>query len=218
MGRPGRPPQSLAGEVDDRILDAARTVFLEHGLAGASIDEIASIAHAGKTTIYARFPSKEALFAAVGMRNSAKVISRFESRPPAGATVEERLFSIGTGILERFLVSDVIDFMRLSIAEARRFPALAKFGRAARERAAESVAEALSQAMDSDVCPALAPDRIAATTRFFLDLVVANPLMRALTGEDLELIHAETGPHVKQSIGFFLAACRREQAAQMKAS
>jgi len=145
------------------------------------------------------------------MRNSAKVISRFESRPPDGATFEERLLSIGTGILERFLVSDVIDLMRVSIAEARRFPDLAKFGRIARERAAESVAEALSRATDTDVIrvyPTLAPDRLAATTRFFLDLVVAHPLMRALTGEDLELIHAEIKPHVEQSIGFFLAACR----------
>src|SRR5271165_2748197 len=178
--RAGRPPQKLAGEVDDRILDAAQRVFLDNGLAGASIDEIARLAHAGKTTIYARFPSKEALFAAVGMRNSAKVISRFESHPPGGATIEERLVSIGLSILQRFLVSDVIDFMRLSIAEARRFPDLAKFGRMARERAAEAVSQALSQIANAEeisTFPAFAPDRLAATTRFFLDLVVAHPLM-----------------------------------------
>jgi hypothetical protein len=34
--RTGRPPRELAGEVDQRILDAARRVFLERGLAGAS--------------------------------------------------------------------------------------------------------------------------------------------------------------------------------------
>jgi len=36
--RSGRPRRELAGEVDERILDAARQVFLEHGLSGASID------------------------------------------------------------------------------------------------------------------------------------------------------------------------------------
>ena len=38
--RAGRPSREFAGEVDQRILDAARRVFLERGLAGASIDEI----------------------------------------------------------------------------------------------------------------------------------------------------------------------------------
>jgi hypothetical protein len=32
-----------AGEVDKRILDAARRVFLERGLAGANIEEIAGL-------------------------------------------------------------------------------------------------------------------------------------------------------------------------------
>ncbi len=34
----GRPPKELAGEVDARILDAARKIFLERGFEGASID------------------------------------------------------------------------------------------------------------------------------------------------------------------------------------
>jgi hypothetical protein len=36
----GRPPKELAGEVDERILDAARKVFVERGFEGASIDEM----------------------------------------------------------------------------------------------------------------------------------------------------------------------------------
>jgi AcrR family transcriptional regulator len=57
--RAGRPPRELAGEVDARILDAARRVFLERGLGGASVDEIASLARAGKPSIYCRVHSKE---------------------------------------------------------------------------------------------------------------------------------------------------------------
>ena len=62
------------------------------------------------------------------MRNAARVRAGFESQAPAGATIEERLVSVGTDILKRLLVSDVIDFMRLSVAEARRFPDLASTG------------------------------------------------------------------------------------------
>src|SRR5580700_9946586 len=90
-GRVGRPPREQAGEVDARILDAARRVFLEHGLAGASIDEIANVARAGKPTIYARFPGKEALFAAVVMSNVAATAARFEGHVPTGSTLDERL-------------------------------------------------------------------------------------------------------------------------------
>src|SRR5271155_1948356 len=70
--RSGRPPRDLAGEVEERILDAAAKVFLERGFEDASVDEIADVARAGKPTIYARFPGKEALFAAVISRTCAK--------------------------------------------------------------------------------------------------------------------------------------------------
>ena len=62
--RCGRPPRELAGEVDERILEAARKVFLERGFEGASVEEIAEAARSGKPTIYARYPNKQALFAA----------------------------------------------------------------------------------------------------------------------------------------------------------
>ena len=209
--RIGRPPRELAGEVDDRILDTARRLFLEHGLAGASIDEIARLSRAGKPTIYARFPTKEALFAAVAMRNAARVRAGFESQTPVGGTIEERLVSVGTDILKRLLVSDVIDFMRLSIAEARRFPDLASVGRMARERGAQAVTQVLSEVADSDemgTCPAFAPERLATTTEFFIDLIVARLLMRALFGESLKLLRVEINTHVARGVAFFLAACR----------
>jgi len=208
--RIGRPPRELAGKVDDRILDTARRVFLERGLAGASIDEIARLARAGKPTIYARFPTKEALFKAVVMRNAATARARFESQLPAGATIEERLVKVGTDILGRLLVTDVIDFMRLAIAEARRFPDLANVGRMARERGAQAVTQVLSETAHSDEIEkylAFAPEFLAATTGFFIDLVVARLLMRAVFGEDLKLLRSEIRTHVAGSVAFFLAAC-----------
>jgi AcrR family transcriptional regulator len=143
--RAGRPPRALAGAVDERILDAARRVFLDQGLGGASIDEIARLAHAGKPTIYARFPTKEALFTAVAMRNAASVRAGFESFTPTGNTLEERLTSVATNILSRLFSSDAIDFMRLSVFEARRFPELVNIGRMARGRAAQVVTQVLRE-------------------------------------------------------------------------
>src|ERR1700733_1275130 len=104
--RIGRPPRGRVGEVDERILDAAQQVFLEHGLAGASIDEIASLASAGKPTIYARHSGKEALFAAVVIRNVEHNLARFASDPPKGETIEQRLVTVATGLLHWALGGD----------------------------------------------------------------------------------------------------------------
>jgi AcrR family transcriptional regulator len=209
--RIGRPPRALAGEVDDRILETAQRVFLERGLAGASIDEIARLARAGKPTIYARFPTKEALFSAVVMRNAANVRARFESQVPAAGTMGQRLITVGANILQSLLVSEIIDFMRLGAAEARRFPELANLGRMARERGAHAVARVLSEVAQSgeiENLPAFAPERLAATAGFFMDLVVARLLMRAVFGENLKLLRAEIKTHVTNTVSFFLAACR----------
>jgi len=56
--------------------------------------------------------------------------------------------------------------------------------------------------------PAFAPEFLAATTGFFVDLVVARLLMRAVFGEDLKLMRSEIDTHVAGSVAFFLAAGR----------
>jgi AcrR family transcriptional regulator len=210
--RTGRPPREFAGEVETRILDAAREVFLESGLAGATVDEIAARARAGKPTIYARFPSKEALFTAVIMRNVAANVARFQSHAPSGETIEQRLASIGVTILHWVLASDTVELMRLGIAEARRFPDLARrVHTMARDRGLEAVSRLLgevAQANDLGALPAFAPDRLATTTRFFLDVVILPLLMQALAGEKPKALQQEIGPHVARSVAFFLAACR----------
>jgi AcrR family transcriptional regulator len=210
--RTGRPPRELAGEVDTRILDAARRVFLERGLAGTSMDEIARLARAGKPTIYARFPNKEALFTAVVMQSIAANIERYEAHSPTGATIKERLESMAVTVLQWILVSDSIRLMRIAIAEASRFPDLASNVYAmGRERGAQAVARLLAEAAQSDelsTLPAFAPERVKTTTRFFQDLILSPLVQRALFGEKLKQLRAEIGPHVTRSVAFFLAACR----------
>jgi AcrR family transcriptional regulator len=213
-GRSGRPRRELVGEVDERILDAARRVFLEHGLSGASIDEIASRARAGKPTIYARFPSKEALFAAVVMRNVSAVVGRFEGHIPPGATIEERLTRLGATLLHWALAGDTVDLMRVGISEARRFPDLANGVQGmARQCGEGTVGRLLSEVAQSDglgTLPAFAPERLAVTTQCFMDLVFKPMILRALFGEKLETLRAEIETHVASRVAFFLAACRHD--------
>ena len=63
-----RNPRNAAGRprspiVDQAILRAALELFIEHGVAGASIEKIARRAGVGKTSIYRRWSAREALLA-----------------------------------------------------------------------------------------------------------------------------------------------------------
>ncbi len=209
--RCGRPPRELAGKVEERILDAAGTVFLQRGFSGASVDEIAEAACAGKPTIYARFPNKEALFAAVIERLVRKNTS-LEGISCPGASTVDRLEGLAAVILDRVLMPESIGLIRTAIAEALRFPGLAtSVGRMGRERPAQAVGRFLAEFAHSDrtgALPAFAPGRLPETARRFLDLVVLPMLLRALFGEDLAALRAEIGPHAERTVAFFLAACR----------
>lgn len=209
--RVGRPPKEFAAEVDKRILNAARELFLARGLEGVSVEEIARLARASKATIYARFSTKEALFAAIAMRNAEKVREGYESAVPSGDTIEERLTVLGSEILKHVLAADSVDFMRLAAAEARRFPDLAKVERMMRERGTHHAATVLKDVTHSKqgrAYAAFAPERLTRTAQFFLDLVVAPLVMRAVFGEDPKRLKAQIRGHVAESVSFFLAACR----------
>jgi AcrR family transcriptional regulator len=210
--RSGRPPKELAGAVEKRILDSARTVFLERGFEGASIEDIAEAARSGKPTIYARFPGKEALFTAVVMQTVAANVARIEAYAPTGATIEQRLQSVAVAALQWILLSDSIGLMRVAIAEAPRFPDLASSVYAmARERGGQVVVLLLAEAAQSDelgALPAFAPEHVITTTRLFQDLVILPLAIRALFGEKLKQLRAEIEPHATRSVALFLAACR----------
>jgi AcrR family transcriptional regulator len=63
-----RSPKNTAGRprstiVDQAIMQSALELFIEHGVAGASIERIAKRAGVAKTSIYRRWSSREALLA-----------------------------------------------------------------------------------------------------------------------------------------------------------
>lgn len=212
--RMGRPSREQAGEVEERILNAARDLFLHHGFEGASIDDIASAARSGKPTIYARFPNKQALFAAAITHHVMAKYSELADLVASGATLEERLTNIGVGILSRALIEEWIGLIRLAIGEARRFPDLSSMVVGIiRERGGETIARLLGEAAAAGEIrslPEFGADQIATTAGYFRDLVVLPIIMRALSGEDIDGLRAEVESHVRQRAVFFLGACRHD--------
>ena len=208
-GRLGRPPKDLAGDVKARILDAAQQVFLEKGYHSASIDEIAEVAPASKPTIYSYFPGKEALFAAVVAR-VINGLTNFEGFIPRGRTIQDKLTTLGTELVERF-IKDTVNVTRVTIAEAERFPELSRhLHEASRDRAANAVSQLLNDATHSLSRSSKDPfsgKRSMATAQIFMDLILLPMLMRSLMGDEATVLRRQLPSFVRERVNFFLAAC-----------
>lgn len=106
----------------ERILQEAERLFLRHGYAGASINEIVRLAGGSLATLYNEFGSKEGLFAEV-MRTRARAMFDSEAaRCPRGGDVRAALVHLATRLLERALRDDSLALYRIAISEAPRFP------------------------------------------------------------------------------------------------
>jgi TetR/AcrR family transcriptional regulator, mexJK operon transcriptional repressor len=121
----GRPPTEEVAARAERLLDVATEVFLEQGFKGASMSEIAHRAGASKQTLYARYPSKAALFAALVERKASRL---FETIGPLGEgrNLRETLVHCGSSLLELILSEDARGVHRVVIAECMEFPELAE--------------------------------------------------------------------------------------------
>lgn len=113
---------------EDRVaelLDIATEVFMEHGFEGASTNEIAKRANCSKTTLYCRFPTKQALFIAVLERRMAAMFKELESALPDDGPLEETLMEFGSRVLRIALSDEKIRLQRVVSMEAERFPEVA---------------------------------------------------------------------------------------------
>lgn len=113
---------------EDRVaelLDIATEVFMEHGFEGASTNEIAKRANCSKTTLYCRFPTKQALFIAVLERRMEVMFKELESALPDDASLEQTLMEFGSRVLRIALSDEKIHLQRVISMEAERFPELA---------------------------------------------------------------------------------------------
>lgn len=213
QSRVGRPSKDQAGDVAERILDAAERVFLERGFQSASLDEIAAEAPVSKPTIYAHFPGKEALFAEVVVRIT-KRMTDFDGYPHEGLGVQDKLTSLGTAIVER-AIEETVGVARATIAEAPRFPELSRnIHEAARSGAASTVSRLLEEAIQLARAPRgqFSAKRSLATAQIFMDLILLPMLMRALLGEDAKGLRKDVPAFVRERVDFFLAACEADWA------
>src|SRR6185295_14360384 len=103
-------------ESTQEILAAAESVFIEQGLAGASMSQIAERAGVAVGTLYNRFKDREALLQALIAQRRAELLAELESaaRQLASLALRERL----TGVVHSLLMQTEQHrpFLRLVLA------------------------------------------------------------------------------------------------------
>ena len=169
------------------VVESARTLFLQQGYAGTTMEEIAALAGVTKRTMYNNFADKEALFlqivedamsyAAAFAKGLPEEFSADASHANIAATLDDLARRMALAILR----PEVIALRRLLIREAGSFPLL---GGEYFERAPGQVMEALAlefaRLRRAGVLSVSDTRRAAAQ---FAYLVVGPPLDRAvLTG------------------------------------
>ena len=126
-----------------RLLEAACDAFREEGYQ-VSIDRLAARAHVARQTLYNHFPSKDALFAEAVRHIIQSVLVTLDRDGDVRAT----LLSFGEAYRAKVLSSEGIAIFRTLMAEAPRFPALAKqFFRQGPQTTRKRLAEYLARAM-----------------------------------------------------------------------
>lgn len=174
---------ALAQQLDDshddaqsakrqQILAGARRCFLAQGFDGASMNDIVAAAGVSKATVYAHFPSKEKLFAALVYEDKRSQVERTivlgdETRP-----VHEVLHDVATKLSGIFHNHDSLEYVRVVVAAAGKFPEVGRsFFEAGPAFAVDKIAAYLQRKMDDGTLRRM-DAQLAAT--FFIDLVQAG--------------------------------------------
>lgn len=122
----GRPTQDDALQLRERLLDAARIVFMREGFGAARVEEIASIAGVSKTTVYRQFGTKEELFRAIVSRGMSDLRGKIFLHLEPGRDFSTNLAALIDALVEHMAIPDSMLTFRLVVAEAIRFPDIAK--------------------------------------------------------------------------------------------
>ncbi len=120
--RPGRLGPEDAARRHRRVLDAARQLFIAHGLNGTSFNAIAREANITKRTIYLQFENKEGLFVEV-LKDCVDSIAEQARQPSSTATNLPSLLASIVKHYEHALDNpDARAIYRLAVGESARLP------------------------------------------------------------------------------------------------
>ena len=190
------------------VLHRARQLFLEKGYAGTSMDEVAALAEVSKVTIYKHFSDKHSLFVAVVTEaiDDAKAGSQtLVDQLGTSTDVERDLRDFARRHVALVTQPHLIQMRRMIIAEAHRFPDLAKaWHRIGPERGHATLASQIDRLVERGLVDA--PDPLLAA-QLLNYLILSVPLNEAMfSGRDKPYTRRYLNRYADEAVRVFLAA------------
>lgn len=142
----GRPTQQGTAELEAQLVEIAAEEFLARGYGGASMSRIVQRARISKTTLYSRYPSKEALFRQV-VRQLPVIARPFDALPPASAALdlEKSLENFAYQMITAAFQGRILRVTRLVLSESPRFPELAQMASENTSRGIDRIANFIAE-------------------------------------------------------------------------
>jgi AcrR family transcriptional regulator len=200
----GRPSPEQAAALRESFLAAALKSFLENGYAATSIEAIARDAGVAKITIYRQFENKEALFREVVHRAVSNARETMQATLVRHGADEKQVL---LDLVERMYLGatepKTLALLRLVIAEAVRFPELAKSLYAENSYVLAPVVDYLAEAHRTGKLHVPAPELAAVQlstlafggVRFFISKPLAGPEERRAWAQGIvDLVMRGWGP------------------------
>jgi TetR/AcrR family transcriptional regulator, mexJK operon transcriptional repressor len=188
----------------DRILAAARTLFLQRGYGDTSMDAIARHAAVSKATLYSHFESKAALFAALIVSECRHLSEEIGRRALDEPDIRDALLQVAHDFNNLLCAGDGLTMYRIVVAEAPRFPELGQvFYDSGPTIMIDRIADMLRQAAERGLLDVRDP-RVAAIQ--FISLVRGELHLTSVLG----LNKASKNPvnYIEASVDVFLAGYR----------
>lgn len=197
----GRPTQAEALAIEQRLREAATEAFVESGFDGTTMEAVASAAGITRRTLYAKYPDKQALFAAV-------IPQALADMPLLGVAIEvptgdlnDALRRLARQIIERLVDPTAVRLRRLAMLEADRIAELDPVqGADMWSTSLLSIVELLASHADAGE---IVTDDLEAAADLFLAMVAGGPTKWADYGvfrsaEELEC-------HIARAVALFLS-------------
>jgi AcrR family transcriptional regulator len=192
--KPTGPRSRKGAQTRGRIVDAAKTVFEDHGFLDARVSDIADRAGLSHGSFYHYFDSKDAVFLEVAEAqedriSSHSIVDSGLLDPASGATVRDRLRESN----RRYLV-DYRDEARIMgvIEQVSRYHEQVRAVRHARqrvyiERTEDSIRRLQAQGLaDPDLDPAIAAPALAAMVTRFAEMWLVQDLIDCTFDDGVE--------------------------------
>ncbi len=200
-----RYQRTVAQSKREILVHAASNLFRTQGYERTSVADVSKAAGVSLATLYKHFSSKEELFTATIRQLTAQIQTELFVLDE-GLTLEEALALHGQSYATVLRYPQVLDLLRLMIAEAYRFPELVTwFYEFIKGPSSRSIVDFLHRMVKAGK---LRIENVELATRQYLGLIEASLLMRGLLQPEDEIDAEHIEDVLAEAQAMFLARYR----------